>query len=663
MDQNENCPVTPETFHPLMDLLPEPTLLVSGDGEVVAVNRAVGEWVAIRSSHMVGRKLTDLVADSEETVNRYLRNCGRSGSLVLGTLTFRTIHEHEPTTAFRCQGASIRPADSEGRAQVLIRLTPRQVAVERFVALNQKIAALSDEIAKVRRVEKQLSDANQRIRFILEATGVGRWFSKPPLPILDWDEKMHELMFVPLGEQPTMELFLERLHPADRESTREAIAAAFRDGKVFELESRVCDPANGKIHWLLTRGVASTSGNETHLDAISYDISERKGNEAELMKIAAELSEENRKKSEFLATLAHELRNPLAPIRTGLEILKMADGNPSVGRQTREMMERQVIQLTVLIDDLMDVSRVSRGKLTLNCSSVELTSIIQSAQEAAIPLIHEGGHTLEIHLPDEPVYLNADPHRLAQVFSNLLINAAKFTHRGGMIRLIAIRSAGRLSVSVEDNGIGIAEEVQAQIFEMFAQIDRATRKGYAGLGIGLTLVKSLVELHGGEITVTSEGEGCGAKFTVSLPSPEPQPEENRTGDEADSPEQRASSVSGRVLIVDDNPEAVEALAVMLQMMGYQTRSAYDGKEAVREAENFHPEVILMDLGMPVMNGYEAARRIRERSGGRSIRMIAVSGWGTDEVRKRAADAGFDHHLIKPADPGVLRGLISGKTAD
>ncbi len=659
-----------------MDPLPEPTLLVSGDGRVVAGNRACREKAGLDLEGMIERKLEDLVEESGSTVDHYLRKCRRSGSLVLGALNFRCGENR--TAAFRCQGGRVgfqENAETGGEAGgdgepdedalLLIRIAPRKQAVGSFVLLNEKISDLSEEIVKVRRIEKQLTQANDRLRFVLESTGVGRWFSMPPLKGLDWDEKMHELLFVDPAVTPTMELFWERVHPDDHEMTKQVIETALSDGKVFEVENRICDPVTGRVRWLLTKGMTSFDRDEDEIrfDGISYDITPRKMAEQELKRIAAELSEANRRKSEFLATLAHELRNPLAPIRTGLEIMKMAREDPSMVERTREMMERQVIQLAVLIDDLMDISRMSSGKLELNRCQVDLRNVIQSAQEASMPLIQEGAHDFEISLPDEPIYLYADPHRLAQVFSNLLINAAKYTEKGGRIRLEAGRSDHSLYVSVEDNGVGIAPELQGRIFEMFTQIDRSTKRGYAGLGIGLTLVKSLVEMHGGEITVASEGVNRGATFTVRLPTMADPALEGEAEEEGGDRGGSGAPVRRRVLVVDDNPEAVETLSTMVGLLGHETRTSFDGGEAIRVAAEFQPEFVLMDLGMPVMNGYEAARIIRERSGDRAPRLIAVSGWGTDHVRKRALEAGFDHHLVKPADPEILRRLLASGVRD
>ncbi|WP_166820025.1 PAS domain S-box protein [Thalassoroseus pseudoceratinae] len=376
--------------------------------------------------------------------------------------------------------------------------------------------------------------------------------------------------------------------------------------------------------------------------------------EENLRRVAADLSEANRRKSEFLATLGHELRNPLAPIRTGLEIMKLAADDPVIMEDTRSMMERQTQQMVRLIDDLLDVSRISRGKMTLKTCDVVLADVLQSAVESTRPLIDEAGQELSISMPTEATPLHADPNRLAQVFSNLLHNATKYTPEGGHIELSVELQKDDVLVSVKDNGIGIPIELQAGIFELFSQIDQSIGKSYEGLGIGLTLVKQLVEMHGGDITVQSAGADQGSEFTVRLPvcveiPPDPSPP---------SSSQPADKVMQlRILVVDDNHAAADMLAMVVSMIGNDVRTAYDGSQGVQVAESFRPDVVLMDLGMPVMTGYEAARHIREQDWGRDMILVALTGWGQEEDRQRTKEAGFDHHLVKPAEPATLQQLL------
>ncbi len=383
------------------------------------------------------------------------------------------------------------------------------------------------------------------------------------------------------------------------------------------------------------------------------DITDQKQIQSELRDIAARLSEADRRKDEFLATLAHELRNPLAPIRTGLELMKLAHDDPATIAETRDTMERQTQQMVRLIDDLLDVSRITQGKLELRLCRVTLAEVVQSAVEATQPFIDEANHQLSVTLPASPVLLDADPNRVAQIIANLLNNSTKYTPEGGHIHLVADTDAGHVVISVRDNGVGIPAEMQQNIFELFAQIDRPLEKGYRGLGIGLTLVKRLVEMHGGTIEVASPGIDQGTTFTVRLPylvesAPPPGP---KTSPSSSPPRQR-------ILIVDDNADAAKMLSLVVKMLGNDIRVAYDGRQAIHIAEDFRPDVVLMDIGMPVMNGYEAAQLLRSKPWAQDTILVALTGWGQDEDKRRAEQAGFHHHLVKPAEPAELQRLLN-----
>ncbi|HEV7280209.1 MAG TPA: PAS domain S-box protein [Pirellulaceae bacterium] len=387
---------------------------------------------------------------------------------------------------------------------------------------------------------------------------------------------------------------------------------------------------------------------------VMRDQTERKQMEDELRRVAADLSEADRRKNEFLATLAHELRNPLAPIRTGLELMRLNGDDPQETAEIRDVMERQTQQMMRLIDDLLEVARITQGKLELRTATVNLSDVVRSAVDASRPFIDEGGHELVVSVPAEPIRLEADPHRLQQVFSNLLNNAAKYTPDGGRIELSAAVEKGGVAVAVRDNGIGIPPEMKDRIFEMFAQIDRSMERSYSGLGIGLTLVKRLVEMHGGTIDVRSDGRDLGSEFVVHLPAKEARSEGEATEGRPDE----ASAAAGlRVLVVDDNRPAADILAKVIRLLGNEARTAYDGREGVAAADDYRPDVILMDLGMPNMNGYEATREIRKADWGGGILIVALTGWGQDEDRRRTEEAGFDRHFVKPVEPATLQKLL------
>jgi PAS domain S-box-containing protein len=392
--------------------------------------------------------------------------------------------------------------------------------------------------------------------------------------------------------------------------------------------------------------------------AVVLDIDSRKRAEQALQ-------EADRRKDEFLAMLAHELRNPLAPISNAVQLMRMLGPEDTNLRRARDMIDRQVQHLARLVDDLLDVSRITRGKITLQKEPVELAAVIARAVETSRPLIDARRHTLTVTLPPEPVRVEADATRLAQVVSNLLHNAAKFTEEGGHIGLHAERAGAGAVVRVCDSGTGIAADLLPHVFGLFTQGDRSLARSEGGLGIGLTLVKSLVELHGGTVTAHSGGPGRGSEFVVHLPLPQRLEVRGQKsgggGDRAPSsptPDLQDRAAGRRVLVVDDNADAAESLAVLLRLEGHEVRTAHDGPAALEAARGFRPEVVVLDIGLPRMDGYEVARRLRAEAGLADALMVALTGYGQEEDRRRAEAAGFDAHLIKPADPAALQGILA-----
>jgi signal transduction histidine kinase len=370
---------------------------------------------------------------------------------------------------------------------------------------------------------------------------------------------------------------------------------------------------------------------------------------AERERQAEALREADRKKDDFIALLAHELRNPLAPIRSGLQILKLSGRteDPALG-----MMDRQLTHMVRLVDDLLDVSRIGRNKIDLRRAQVSLADVIASAVETARPALDEAGHELTVALPAEPIILDGDLTRLAQVFSNLLTNSAKYTPPGGKVRLTAVRQGGAVVVSVRDTGIGIPAASLPTIFDMFSQVDRSVERTTGGLGIGLALVKGLTEMHGG--TVSAASDGSGSTFTVTLPVPAARPEPPPSA----QPAGERNGGAHRVLVVDDNRDGAESLARMLEIRGHDVWVAHDGIEAVEQARRHKPDVVLMDVGMPHLNGYEATRRIREQDWGAGMTIIALTGWGQDHDRALSREAGCDGHLVKPVSLPDLEQRLS-----
>jgi len=368
------------------------------------------------------------------------------------------------------------------------------------------------------------------------------------------------------------------------------------------------------------------------------------------------LRQADRSKDEFLATLAHELRNPLAPIRNAVQMVRLQSQRSPESQWAIDVIDRQMQHMTRLIDDLMDVSRITLNKLELRRERIELAEVVRVAVETSRPLVEGAGHELSVTLPAQPLYLDGDLTRLGQAISNLLNNAAKYTEHGGRIWLIADRRGSDAVLTVRDSGIGIPAEMLPRVFDIFTQVDRSIGRAQGGLGIGLTLVKRLVAMHGGTVEARSDGLGKGSEFVVRLPLllEPPRSPQAMTGQR----ERVDCGPRPRILVVDDNRDSADCLAMLLRMTGHDVRAAYDGLEALESAAQFQPDVILLDVGMPRMNGYEAARRIRQQSWGQGTVLIAVTGWGQDGDRQLSRDAGFDHHMVKPVDPAAMLKLLA-----
>lgn len=421
---------------------------------------------------------------------------------------------------------------------------------------------------------------------------------------------------------------------------------------LMSVAMQVGDRRLGAVTFCHTRSGTRHSRSDLRL---AEEIARRTALVVENVKLYEKLQETDRRKDEFLATLAHELRNPLAPIRNSLEILKMPEIDPAMVRETHDLMERQVHHLVRLVDDLLDVSRVMRGKIELRKELIELAAVVARAVETAQPLMVAQMHKLEVCLPEMPLYLQADPIRLAQVISNLLTNAAKYTEPGGQIRLEAHREGNVLVLRVSDNGIGIDREVLPHIFALFVQVDHAAARSQGGLGIGLTLVRNLVEMHHGRVEAHSDGLGTGSEFVVRLPLAEPRSAAPENSDLTAT--DRHDAMKHRLLVIDDNHDAADTMAMLLTLRGYDVRVAHDGHNGIQLVESFRPTMVFLDLGMPGMDGFEVARRIRKLPGGDRIILTALTGWGQEADRRRTAEAGFDHHLVKPPEAEAVMKLL------
>jgi len=494
-----------------------------------------------------------------------------------------------------------------------------------------------------RRVD-ELGQLSEVLRELLQSTGIATLFLDRALNVARFTPQLGELFDVrddDIGE-PVSNI-AARLDCADlAEDARRAL------DQQATVDHEVCSRAG---RWYLTRMLPyRTPTNRVAGAVLTFiDITDRKRAEQDLR-------EANRRKDEFLALLAHELRNPLAPIVTGIELLRQAKDKPQLLEQVTATMSRQARQLVRLVDDLLDLSRVSGGRLRLRKSRVPLRDVVRDAVASVRPIMERQRHELRVTISDERLELDADGARLTQVFANLLNNAARYTPESGRIAIEAGREGHEAVVAVSDNGIGIPQPLLARIFEMFYQGDegRLTRGG--GLGIGLTLARSLAEMHGGTITVSSEGANRGSKFEVRLPVAELPAEVV-----AKEPQRTSSETLGghRVLIVDDNTDAARTLGMLVETLGQnEVHVAYNGDDALRIAQEHRPDIVLLDLKMPGMDGYEVARRLRSESWGRDLTLVALTGWALEDHRRRSRDAGFDRHLTKPADVAALAAVLS-----
>ena len=544
-------------------------------------------------------------------------------------------------------------------------------------ALAEANQQLQREVTERERVEEALRDANQqlevrveartaelvqahavmaaneeRLRIALDAGRMGTWELDAVRRTCHIDEVQCSLLGLPARTRSVpLDTLLSLTYPADDEMVRNAVEHALKTNSDnpgdYSYEFRIVRPSDGVMRWLHVNGRTIPNADAPpRRIGVTIDITDRKRDEQALQ-------EADRRKNDFLATLAHELRNPLAPIRNAVELLRMRNPLPVDKRGPAEVIDRQTRALTRLVDDLLDISRITQNRLELRREPASLSAIVEGAVEASRPLIDAGGHVLDISMPEEPIVLLADVTRLSQVLSNLLNNAARYSDKKGRIHVEVRREAADAVVRITDEGIGIPATMLHRVFDMFVQVDRAHERGRGGLGVGLALSRQLVEMHGGRISAHSPGPGLGSTFEVRIPIVAEVEASTRAVVKEDLPTTRL-----RLLVVDDNRDSVDSLSTLLRLMGNDVHMAFDGVEAVHAVQSLRPDVVLLDVGLPLQNGYEAARMIRSEPWGRDVVLIALTGWGQEQDRRRSREAGFDHHLVKPVDPRVLMNLVT-----
>ena len=487
----------------------------------------------------------------------------------------------------------------------------------------------------------------------LQAAHAGVWSRDIASGRFWWSAELEKTFGIEPGTLGnTLESLLRLVHEGDHRALTDTLDGAARSGSPFAVEFRYRH-ASGEWRRMEWRGGSTDAGRT--LRGIGLDVSTTRRSEAELRLTNEELMEASRRKDAFLTSLAHELRNPLEPIKNSVAVLRTHERDAATVEWAREVIERQVADMARLLDDLLDVSRVAGKRLELERQRIDIGPIVSAAVEAGRPALESAGHQLDLQIPQAPLWVDADPQRLQQVLTILLDNAVRYTERGGRIAVAAVAEDRELVLSVKDTGAGIEPAQLPHVFDLFAHTGSTRARMSGGLGVGLALVKAIVERHSGAVIAYSEGTGRGSEFMVRLPLNARDPV-RRAAESPVAPE--SSATAQRILIADDNPDAAESLALMLGLSGHDVRTARDGHEAVETCEAFRPRVVFLDIGMPRMNGYDAARRIRSEPWGADVVLVALTGWAEDEDKRRAAEAGFDQHLTKPVDPPMLRQILN-----
>ncbi|HEX7082322.1 MAG TPA: ATP-binding protein [Gammaproteobacteria bacterium] len=635
----------------LLENIPVPLAVVADDGRFVAVNAELAHLTGRPRDALREGSLSDVVAADD--VPALSRACASAAGGERAAVEVRFPRPDDETVRARLDLAPVeRPRQ---RRSVLVAATDVSAVEKLEAALAESESRRARVDAERRKETSALRDSERRLRFALDAARMGTWSWDPVRDVATHDTSALEILGGKAGDF-TLASAMHHHLPADGE---ERYASCLR---------RILDPASadrrfltelpwrrpdGEWIWIEITGEAHFEGEgearrATEVTGTILDITDRKRSEEGV-------AEAGRQKDRFLATLAHELRNPLAPLCYAAELL---DAETSEERDwARAVIERQVSHMTRLIDDLLDISRITRDQLEVRKELVSIGDIVAAAVEASRPTLKEHGQELVVQLPGDAVHVRGDLVRLTQVVTNLLKNAAKFTSEPGRVWLTVEREPPWVSIMVRDAGIGISPDELPHLFDMFYQSTRTVGRAQGGLGVGLYLVRRLVELHGGRVEARSQGAERGADFVVRLPlAPAP-------GDRPPRSALRQAGTAGRrVLVVDDNHDSADALAKLLRVGGNEVETAYDGSAAIDTAARFRPEVVILDLGMPTVDGYEVCRRIREQPWGKDVHMIALTGWGRVEDRVRTREAGFDDHLVKPVSLGDVSSLLARPAA-
>ena len=630
----------------LVERMQQGAVTLTADGAIAYCNRRFADLVRAPHEKVIGASLTDfLPATDLAPYDSLLRAAGSEGGQ--GEFSLRT---SDGTLVPVYLTLNVMPPDSGTAHGLLVTdLTAQKNQEKLAIALD----ALRQTEARFRRAMLEIA-----IPTLLHADDG---------EVLLVNKVWSDITGYQLADIPTIKHWTTKAYGEQHATAEQYIDSLFDADERVDSGTWAVKTAAGEVRtWhFFTTPLGSEPEGRRLLVSNAIDVTERKRLEEELREVAADLADANRRKDEFLATLAHELRNPLAPIRNSLQIMRLAGADATMVEQARQMAERQVQQMVRLVDDLLDVSRITLNKLELRKRRVNLAAVVQSAVETNQVAIEMAGHELTVSLPPGELWLDADPTRLAQVLANLLNNAAKYTGGRGHIWLtVDVEDSGNgrqeVVIRVRDTGIGIPAAMLPRIFDMFVQVDGSMERAQGGLGIGLTLVKRLVEMHGGTVHAASAGTDQGSEFVVRLPLAADQ---SRAVVDADDGRQRSAVTPRRVLVVDDNADAANSLTLLLRMMGHEVRTVGDGQAALDVTQSFRPDLVLLDIGLPGMSGYEVARLLRRSPALRETWLVALTGWGQEEDRRRAKEYGFDHHLTKPADPADLKRLLASVPSD
>lgn len=630
-------------YRAMVEASPDCVMLIAADGTLLQINDIGLSMIEVDDeTSALGRSSFDWVAPAQRSAFEQFHRRVCAGEH--GTLAFELIGRRGGRRWMEASAVPLALGNQVDRAHL----------------------AIARDVTSRVEAETALAQSRARLDYAVELSGVGFWYCDLPFDELIWDGRVRAHFFLPSDARVTLDTFYAMLHPDDREGTRQAVERSIATRTPYDVVYRTLCPTTGDTKWI--RAIGGTAyddaGQPRRFDGVTLDVTaQRRAQEklAELLereqdegreraRLVSQLREQERRKDEFLATLAHELRNPLAALRFGLELIERG-GEREVTDKARAAMGRQLTHLVHMVDDLLDTSRVTLGKLTLKSELVDFRDVLQSALETTSPAIEADRQDLRVILPAVALPVLCDTTRLSQVLANLLNNASKYTPQGGRIELEVSVQQEQLQVTISDNGIGIPPEMNEKIFDVFMQIERSMKQARGGLGLGLTLVRRLVELHGGTVRASSVGVGQGSTFTLRLPLANAAP----AGAKASEPASVAVTASTlRVLVVDDNEDAAECLASLLQQQGHAVALAHSGPEALESVGVHAPDVVLLDIGLPGCDGYEVARQLRARLGQeRMPRLIAVTGFGTRDDQRRTSEAGFEAHLVKPISTSLL----------